>query len=67
MPKLQINDKVAKKVLNGAVLPQPEDWTIEKGKPFVMEDENGRALAIYQVHPTKENLIKPIKVLALEG
>lgn len=67
LPKLQINDKVAKKVLNGAVLPQPEDWAIEKGKAFVMEDENGKALAIYQVHPTKENVIKPIKVLALEG
>lgn len=67
LPKLQISDKVAMKVLNGAVLPQPENWTIEKGKAFVMEDENGKALAIYQVHPTKENLIKPIKVLALEG
>jgi tRNA pseudouridine55 synthase len=66
LPKFQISDKVAKKVLNGAVLPQPEDWSIEKGKAFVMLDESGRALAIYQVHPTKENLIKPIKVLALE-
>lgn len=67
LPKLQINDKVAKKVLNGAVLPLPENWIIDKGKPFVMEDVNGKALAIYQVHPTKENVMKPIKVLALEG
>ena len=67
LPKLQINDKVAKKVLNGAVLPQPENWTIEKGQAFVMQDENGNALAIYQMHPTKENVMKPIKVLALEG
>jgi tRNA pseudouridine55 synthase len=66
LPKFQISDKVAKKVLNGAVLPQPVEWTIEKGNAFVMMDESGKALAIYQVHPTKENLIKPIKVLALE-
>lgn len=67
LPKLKINDTVAKKVLNGAVLPQPKDLNIEKGEAFVMQDENGKALAVYQVHPTKENLIKPIKVLALEG
>lgn len=66
LPKLQISDKVAKKVLNGARLPQPEEINIEKGKPFVMMDEKGKALAIYQIHPTKENVIKPIKVLALE-
>ena len=48
------------------VLPQPEELNIEKGKPFVMMDEKGKALAIYQIHPTKENVIKPIKVLALE-
>lgn len=66
LPKFQINDKVSKKVLNGAVLAQPEELAIEKGEPFVMMDQNGRALAIYQVHPTKEKLIKPIKVLALE-
>lgn len=67
LPKLQINDTVAKKVLNGAVLPQPKDLNMEKGEAFVMQDEKGKALAIYQVHPTKENLIKPIKVLAVEG
>ncbi len=66
LPKFQISDKVAKKVLNGAVLPQPETLNIEKGKPFVMMDENEKALAIYQIHPTKDKLIKPIKVLALE-
>lgn len=66
LPKIKISDKVAKKVLNGAVLPQPEEWSIEKGKAFVMLDERDRALAIYQVHPTKANLLKPIKVLALK-
>lgn len=66
LPKFQISDKVAKKVMHGAVLPQPEALTVEKGTAFVMMDERNQALAIYQIHPTKEQLIKPIKVLALE-
>jgi tRNA pseudouridine55 synthase len=66
LPKYQISDKVAKKVCNGSVLPIPEDVPISKGHPFVMIDENGKALAIYQIHPEKEHLIKPIKVLAID-
>lgn len=66
LPKLQINDTVASKVLNGAVLPIVQEWKFEKGKPFVMMDKCGKALAIYQIHPTKENFIKPIKVLVID-
>ena len=66
LPKFQISDKVAKKVLNGAVLEQTEDVIVEKGKPFVMVDPSGKAIAIYQIHPTKVGLIKPVKVLAQE-
>jgi tRNA pseudouridine55 synthase len=63
LPKYQISDKVAGKVKNGAVLEHPADLEAESGEPFVMMDEDGRAIAIYQIHPTKENLIKPVKVL----
>lgn len=66
LPKFQISDKVAKKVLNGAVLEQPKDVAVEKGMPFVMVDPANKAIAIYQIHPTKEGLIKPVKVLAQE-
>ncbi|MFE4349699.1 tRNA pseudouridine(55) synthase TruB [Peribacillus butanolivorans] len=66
LPKIQISDKVAKKVLNGAVLEQAKDVVVEKGQPFVMVDPSGKAIAIYQIHPTKEGLIKPVKVLAQE-
>lgn len=66
LPKFQISDKVAKKVLNGAVLEQPKDVVVEKGMPFVMVDPANKAIAIYQIHPTKEGLIKPVKVLAQE-
>ncbi|WP_409305467.1 tRNA pseudouridine(55) synthase TruB [Peribacillus sp. SCS-155] len=62
LPKYEINDTVAGKVKNGAVLEQPADLSVEKGEPFVMIHK-GKALAIYQIHPAKENKIKPVKVL----
>lgn len=65
LPKYQINDTVAKKVLNGAVLPQPDDLTVPRGVPFVMVDTNEKALAIYQLHPEKDQLIKPVKILEI--
>jgi tRNA pseudouridine55 synthase len=64
LPKLQINDKLAEKVKNGAVLPKPKDMDVEQG-PFLMMDSNGTCLAIYEKHPQKEGLIKPTKVLAI--
>lgn len=63
LPKYHINDTVAKKVKNGAVMEQPADLPVMKGVPFAMVDERHKALAIYQIHPDKDNLIKPVKVL----
>ncbi|HWO96905.1 MAG TPA: tRNA pseudouridine(55) synthase TruB [Bacillus sp. (in: firmicutes)] len=64
LPKLQINDKLAEKVRNGAVLPEPADLKVKDG-PFLMMDSRGTCLAIYEKHPQKEGLIKPTKVLAV--
>jgi len=63
LPKLIINDKVAEKVKNGSVLPVPQELIqIQVGEPIaVLYNED--ILAIYQRHPEKPNLIKPIKVL----
>jgi len=63
LPKLIINDKVAEKVKNGSVLPVPQELIqIQVGEPIAVL-YNGDILAIYQRHPEKPNLIKPIKVL----
>lgn len=61
--KILINDKVAEKVKNGSVLPVPQELIqIQVGEPIaVLYNED--ILAIYQRHPEKPNLIKPIKVL----
>ncbi|WP_079508473.1 tRNA pseudouridine(55) synthase TruB [Mesobacillus jeotgali] len=65
LPKYRINDKVAEKVKNGAQLPIPEELEGVEG-PIVAETEDGKALAIYRVHPSKAGMMKPDKVLRNE-
>ncbi|KIL44931.1 tRNA pseudouridine(55) synthase TruB [Jeotgalibacillus soli] len=65
LKKLDISDKVAEKVKNGAVLPLPKEWPAALDEQVVFM-ENGHALAIYHCHPSKEGLIKPTKVLWIE-
>ncbi|KAA9025834.1 tRNA pseudouridine(55) synthase TruB [Niallia endozanthoxylica] len=62
LPKYRINDKIAEKVKNGAVLPTP-DSCMNETKPIVVETESGQALAIYIHHPGKPGMMKPSKVL----
>lgn len=65
LPKYVINDKVAEKVKNGALLQIPEHLKNSNG-PIVAETEAGLALAIYSIHPNKPGLLKPVKVLRNE-
>lgn len=65
LPKYRINDTVAKKVKNGAVLNIPEELKDTEG-PIVLETSEGMALAIYEHHPLKQGLMKPVKVLRNE-
>ncbi|WP_246939819.1 tRNA pseudouridine(55) synthase TruB [Bacillus pinisoli] len=63
LPNLQIDDKVAIKVKNGAVL---EMTTVLLEHDHVLiTDQSGQALAIYEKHPTKTGLMKPTKVLSI--
>jgi tRNA pseudouridine55 synthase len=62
LPKYIINDKVAEKVKNGALLNIPAEF-VESDGPIIVETEDGIALAIYAKHPSKEGLLKPVKVL----
>ena len=65
MPKIHINDKVAEKVVNGAVFSTKEVPVPSMNEPFVMMYRD-RALAIYKVHESKANTIKPVKVLRID-
>ena len=65
LPKLLINDKVAEKVKNGALLQVPEHLKTSYG-PIIAETPAGQALAIYSQHPSKPEFLKPVKVLRNE-
>lgn len=65
LPKLVINDKLANRVKNGAVLPIPAELA-ELTDSVVMQTEAGLAIAIYQPHPQKAGVMKPEKVLRNE-
>jgi len=62
LPKYSINDKVAEKVKNGALLEIPSHLA-ETAGPIAVESEDGTALAIYRRHPDKPGIMKPDKVL----
>jgi tRNA pseudouridine55 synthase len=62
LPKYMINDKIAVKVKNGAILPIP-DSLLNEVNPIVVETIDGIALAIYFHHPEKQGMMKPLKVL----
>ncbi|WP_188205231.1 tRNA pseudouridine(55) synthase TruB [Desemzia incerta] len=63
MEKIDINEDLWDKVKNGAVLPI-DTFQQSITYPLVLMYE-GRARSIYDVHPTKGHLLKPIKVLRI--
>ena len=65
LPKTEINDTVAEKVINGAVFSTTEVAVPTVQEPFVMMYKNV-AMAIYKTHESKANRIKPVKVLRIE-
>ncbi|TRZ38680.1 tRNA pseudouridine(55) synthase TruB [Niallia circulans] len=62
LPKYEINDTLAMRVRNGAVLETPSHL-VDVDCPIAVFSEEGEALAIYIHHPSKEGMIKPSKIL----
>jgi tRNA pseudouridine55 synthase len=63
LPNLKIDDTLAVKVKNGAVL--QADELLQDAPMIIISDKENNALAIYENHPTKTGLMKPVKVLAI--
>lgn len=61
LDSLTVGDDLAEKVMNGAVLPMPQNF---QNRLYSIYNIKGDCLAIYRPHPTKQGLIKPEKVLA---
>ncbi|SDQ59635.1 tRNA pseudouridine(55) synthase TruB [Virgibacillus salinus] len=56
---INVDENTKKRVLYGQKLPKPDN--VSKTDPFVMMFDK-QVLAIYQIHPEKTDLIKPIRV-----
>ncbi|TLS37373.1 tRNA pseudouridine(55) synthase TruB [Pseudalkalibacillus caeni] len=54
-----VDKDIIPKIKNGAVLPFPEGVLNDR---FTIKDEAGKVIAIYQRHPNKPELMKPVKV-----
>ncbi|KGP74031.1 tRNA pseudouridine(55) synthase TruB [Pontibacillus yanchengensis] len=53
-----------KKVYHGTVFQKPDP--LPETNPFCMMNEKDQVLAIYQIHPEKPHLIKPVRVFQYE-
>ncbi|KZE65915.1 tRNA pseudouridine synthase B [Fictibacillus phosphorivorans] len=62
-PKWTVEDELLFKIKNGSVLEAPKEL---EQSPFGVYNEEGKCLAIYEFHPSKPGLIKPVKVLAID-
>ncbi|MFD2992996.1 tRNA pseudouridine(55) synthase TruB [Fictibacillus nanhaiensis] len=62
-PKWTVTEDLLFKIKNGSVLEAPNDLV---ESPFGVYNEEGKCLAIYEKHPSKPGLIKPVKVLAID-
>ncbi|SFK27840.1 tRNA pseudouridine synthase B [Halobacillus dabanensis] len=58
MPALEVDKDTKEKIKHGQVLPYPEALSVDQ---FLIKHA-GQVLAIYQKHPAKTGLIKPVRV-----
>jgi tRNA pseudouridine55 synthase len=58
MFSLEVDEQTKEKIKHGQVLPEPSSLNDD---PFLIE-HSGQVLAIYQKHPSKTGLIKPVRV-----
>jgi tRNA pseudouridine55 synthase len=57
-----VDEETEKEVQNGKVLPMPKNFQSEQAAVY---NKHGDCLAIYCKHPTKTDMIKPVKVLSI--
>lgn len=63
LPRLQVSLDIASRVQNGAVLSERDLLAGEIQSPFAVLNEQEKLLAVYQHHPEKKGLCKPVKVI----
>ena len=63
LPRVTAPGKIAEKVQNGAVLTTDDLSAANMESPFSVFNDRQELLAIYQHHPEKKGLCKPVKVI----
>ncbi len=63
LPRISVSADLASKVQNGAVLTARDLMADGVQSPFAVLDEQEKLLAVYQHHPEKKGLCKPVKVI----
>lgn len=64
LDNLLVEEGKEDQVYHGTVFPKPSK--LPDTNPFGMVSQEGKLLAIYQVHPNKPHLIKPVRVFQYE-
>jgi len=63
LPRISVSAALAARVQNGAVLTVRDLMAEGVKSPFAVLDEQAKLLAVYQHHPEKKGLCKPVKVI----
>ena len=63
LPRMKVSASIAARVQNGAVLSVRDLNAEQMPSPFAVLDEQEKLLAVYQHHPEKKGLCKPVKVI----
>lgn len=63
LPIIKVSSEIAEKVRNGAVLTSDNLSAENTESPFAIFNEQEELMAIYQHHPEKKGLCKPVKVI----
>lgn len=63
MPIFEVDPLTEQKVMNGAVLPITKDF---QSGPLAVYNDKGECLALYDEHPEKPGLMKPIRVIKIK-
>ncbi|MBO1915484.1 hypothetical protein J4G37_62980, partial [Microvirga sp. 3-52] len=61
-PFVEVDNQDYDKIIHGQVL--PKNPLLDEGQPIVYT-KNNQALAVYKIHPTKPELMKPEKMFPL--
>lgn len=63
LPRMKVSASIAARIQNGAVLSVRDLNAEQMQSPFAVLDEQEKLLAVYQHHPEKKGLCKPVKVI----